>query len=179
MYNQLLLLTQLKRLLRRYNIRILIIRILLIFIQLYSGITPSLKTSPPPKTFTCSNTRSRKGIRFTAPFTLLLIPNTPSTAFSTTITPASVKNIKVYLVIAISTRVNIVCKRVTKIAKDIWAIDYQLSKFKDFLSQIKDELAFIRRSITTLIRNTMLLNIEFKQIQVSCCCGLAIITDLE
>jgi len=53
---------------------------------------------------------SRRGTySTTAPFTLLLIPSTPS-ATSGTITPASTENIRVYLVIAISVRVNIVYK---------------------------------------------------------------------
>ena len=49
-----------------------------------------------------------------------------------------------------------------KVVKDIRAIDYQLSKLKGSLSKIKDKLAFIRRSITTLIYNTGLLDIELK-----------------
>ena len=67
-----------------------------------------------------------------------------------------------YLAIAVSIRVNIVCKRVAKVAKDVQAIDYQLSKLKGSLSKIKDKLAFIRRGITTLIYNARLLDIEFK-----------------
>jgi hypothetical protein len=68
--------------------------------------------------------RSYKGTRsVTAPPTLLLIPSIPSTA-SSTITPASTENIRVYLVIAISARVNIVYKRVAKVVKDVRAIDY-------------------------------------------------------
>ena len=51
--------------------------------------------------------------------TLLLIPSTPSTASNTAATPTSIKNIKVYLVIAISIRVNIVYKQVTEIVKNI------------------------------------------------------------
>jgi len=51
---------------------------------------------------------------------------------------------------------------VTKIAKDIRAIDCRLSKLKDSLSKIKDGLAFIRRSIIALIYNARLLDIEFK-----------------
>jgi len=47
-------------------------------------------------------------------------------------------------------------------AKDIRAIDRRLSELKNSLSKIKDKLAFIRRSITALIRNAGLLNIEFK-----------------
>ena len=42
-------------------------------------------------------------------FTLLLIPSTPSTAFST-IAPINTENIRVYLAITISKRVNIVYK---------------------------------------------------------------------
>ena len=54
--------------------------------------------------------RSCKGTRSIAtPFTLLLVPNIPSTT-SSTITPTSIENIRVYLVIAISIRINIVCK---------------------------------------------------------------------
>ena len=45
-------------------------------------------------------------------------------ATSGTITPTSTENIGVYLVIAISTRVNIVYKRVAKVVKDVRAIDY-------------------------------------------------------
>ena len=67
-----------------------------------------------------------------------------------------------YLAIAVSTRVNIVCKLVAKVVKDIRAIDYQLSKLKGSLSKIKDKLTFIRRSITILIYNAGLLDIELK-----------------
>ena len=106
--------------------------------------------------------RSRKGTRsIAAPPTLLLIPSIPSTT-SSTITPTSTENIRVYLAITISVYINIVYKRVAKVVKDIWAIDYRLSKLKGSLSKIKDELAFIRRSITILIHNARLLDIEFK-----------------
>jgi hypothetical protein len=55
--------------------------------------------------------RSRIGIRSAAtPFTLLLIPSTPSAASSTTTAPTSIENVGIYLAIAISTRVNIVRK---------------------------------------------------------------------
>jgi len=70
------------------------------------------------------------------------------------------ESIRVYLAIAISTRINIVYKRVTNIAKDIQAIDRQLNKFGDSLSKIKDKLAFLRRSITTLIYNAGLPDIK-------------------
>ena len=54
--------------------------------------------------------RSYKGTySVTTPPTLLLIPSIPSTT-SSTITPTSTENIRVYLVIAISIRVNIVYK---------------------------------------------------------------------
>ena len=63
--------------------------------------------------------RSRKDIfSIATPFTLLLIPGTPSTTFST-ITPTSTENIGVYLAITIFIRINIVYKRVAKVAKDI------------------------------------------------------------
>ena len=67
-----------------------------------------------------------------------------------------------YLVIAISACVNIVCKRIAKVVKDVWAIDNRLSKLKGSLSKIKDKLTFIRRGITILICNTRLLDIELK-----------------
>jgi len=51
---------------------------------------------------------------------------------------------------------------VTKITKDIQAIDYWLSEFENSLNEIKDKLAFIRRNITTFIHNTGLLDIEFE-----------------
>jgi hypothetical protein len=54
--------------------------------------------------------RSRKGTRsVAAPPTLLLIPSMPS-ATSSTITPASIENTRVYLVIAISVYIDIVYK---------------------------------------------------------------------
>ena len=54
--------------------------------------------------------RSCKGTHsIAAPFTFLLIPSIPSTA-SSTITPTNIENVRVYLVIAISIRVNIVYK---------------------------------------------------------------------
>ena len=53
--------------------------------------------------------RSRRGTRSAAtPPTLLLIPSTPSATSSTTTAPAGMENVGVYLVIAISVRVNIV-----------------------------------------------------------------------
>ena len=47
---------------------------------------------------------------FTAPFTLLLIPSTPSTTSSTAATFTNIENVKVYLAITISARVNIAYK---------------------------------------------------------------------
>ena len=166
MRNQLLLIIQLEYLPKRYNICILMIRILLISLQLCFCTTPPLKTFSPLKTPTGSDVYSYRGICFSALFTLLLIPNTPGAVFSTTTTPTGIKNVRVYLAIAIFMRVNIAYKQITKIAKDIQAIDYQLSKLKDSLSEIKDKLTFIWCGITLLIYNTKLLNIKFKQIQV-------------
>ena len=161
MRNQLLLVVQLKRLLRRYNICILIIRILLISAQLYTYTIPPLETSPSFKTLTYSNIRSHRGTCSTAaPSTLLLIYSTPSTAASTATAFAGTESVGVYLAIAVSTRVNIVRKQVTKIAKDVQAIDRQLSKLKNSLSKIRDKLIFIRRSIITLIYNARLLDIK-------------------
>ena len=72
---------------------------------------PSLKIFPPPKTSTYSNIHSHKGIYSAAtPSTLLLIPSTPNTTFSTTTTFTSMENIKVYLAITIFIYVNIVYK---------------------------------------------------------------------
>jgi hypothetical protein len=39
-------------------------------------------------------------------------------------------------------------------------MDHQLNEFKDFLSEIKDELVFLKCSVIVLIYNTGLLNIE-------------------
>ena len=64
--------------------------------------------------------RSRRGTRSAiAPPTLLLIASTRSAASSTAVAPTSTENVRVYLVIVVSMRVNIVYKRVTKIVKDI------------------------------------------------------------
>jgi len=61
----------------------------------------------------------RRGTRSTtAPLTLLAITSTLGAAITAT-TSASAGFIRVYLAIAISTRVNIVYKRVTNIAKDV------------------------------------------------------------
>ena len=55
--------------------------------------------------------RSRKGTYSIAtPPTLLLIPSTPNTTSSTTITPTSTENVRVYLAITISIHINIVYK---------------------------------------------------------------------
>jgi len=55
--------------------------------------------------------RSRKGIYSAAASpTFLLIPSTPSAVSSTTATPTGTENVRVYLVIAVSARVNIVYK---------------------------------------------------------------------
>jgi hypothetical protein len=54
---------------------------------------------------------SYKGIYFAAAsFIFLLILGTPGAAFGTTITPTSMENVGVYLVITISVRVDIVYK---------------------------------------------------------------------
>ena len=107
--------------------------------------------------------RSCKGIYFAAaPLTLSLIPGTPGAASSTAATSASTENIGVYLAITISTRVDIVYKQITKIAKDIQAINCQLKRLKDSLSKIKNKLTFIRYGITILIHNAGLPDIEFK-----------------
>jgi len=53
----------------------------------------------------------------------LLIPNTPNIVFGTIVTSTGIKNIRVYLVIAVSAHVNIVYKWVAKVIKNVWAID--------------------------------------------------------
>ena len=106
--------------------------------------------------------RSRKGTRsVAAPPTLSLIPGTPSAA-SGTVAPAGTENVGVYLAIAVSARVDIVRERVAEVAKDVRAIDHRLSKLKGSLSEIKDELAFMRRGITALVRNAGLPDIELE-----------------
>jgi hypothetical protein len=55
--------------------------------------------------------RSRRGTRSAvAPPTLLLIASTRSAASSTTVAPTSIENVRVYLVIAVSARIDIVYK---------------------------------------------------------------------
>jgi hypothetical protein len=123
---------------------------------------PPTKTSPPIKTPTCSSTHSRRGTCSTAaPLTLSPIASTPDTAVATT-TSASTGSVRVYSAITIFARINIVRKWVTNIVKDVRAIDRRFNKFKDSLSKIKDKLAFLRRGIITLIRNTGLLDIEYR-----------------
>ncbi len=107
--------------------------------------------------------RSRRGTRFAAtPPTLSLIPSTPSAAPRTPATPAGTENVGVYSAIAVSARVDIVREWVTEISKDVRAIDRRLSRLEDSLSEIKDELAFMRRGITALVHNAGLPDIEFK-----------------
>ena len=63
--------------------------------------------------------RGRRGTRSAAaPLTLLPIASTLGTAIAAT-TSASIESVRVYLAIAVSVRVNIVCKWVTKIVKDV------------------------------------------------------------
>ena len=94
--------------------------------------------------------------------TLSLIPGTPSAASGSAATPAGTVNVGVYSAIAVSARVDIVREQVTEIAKDVQAIDRRLRRLEDSLSEIKDELAFIRRGITALVHNAGLPDIEFK-----------------
>ena len=106
---------------------------------------------------------SHKSTCFAAAFfILLLIPGTPSATSGTTATPASMENVKVYSAIAISVHIDIVCKKVTEITKDVWAINHQLSKLENSLSEIKNTVVFIKCGITALIHNTELPDIEFE-----------------
>ena len=71
---------------------------------------PPTKTSPPIKTPTYSSIRGRRDTHSTAaPLTLLLITSTLDTTTTATAS-ASTESIRVYLAIAISTRINIVYK---------------------------------------------------------------------
>jgi len=80
---------------------------------------PPTKTSPPIKTPTYSSIYSRRGTRSTtAPLTLSLIASTLGAAITAT-TSAGAGSVRVYLVITISAYINIVCKRVTNIVKDV------------------------------------------------------------
>ena len=104
----------------------------------------------------------RRGTRSTtAPLILLPITSTLGTTITTTAS-AGARSIRVYLVITISIRINIVYKRVTNIVKDVQAIDRRFNKFKDSLSEIKDKLAFLRRSIIALIYNAGLPDIKYR-----------------
>ena len=61
----------------------------------------------------------RRGTRSTtAPLTLSLIASTLGTTVAAAAS-TSTRSVRVYLVIAVSTRINIVYKRVTNIAKDV------------------------------------------------------------
>jgi len=72
---------------------------------------PPFKDFFPFKTLIYSNVHSYKSTHSTAaPPTLSLIPSTPNAASSTTATPTSTENIKVYSVIAVSVHINIVYK---------------------------------------------------------------------
>ena len=63
--------------------------------------------------------RGRRGTcSAAAPLTFLLITSTPGTAVAAT-TSAGTESVRVYLAIAISACINIVCKRVADIVKDI------------------------------------------------------------
>ena len=53
-------------------------------------------------------------------------------------------------------------EQVTDIAKDIRAMDRQLNEFEDSLSEIKDELAFLRRGVIALVHSAELPDIEYK-----------------
>ena len=80
---------------------------------------PPTKTPPPIKTPTYSSTHGHRGTRSTAaPLTLSLITSILGTTITATAS-TSTRSVRVYLAIAISTRINIVYKWVTNIAKDI------------------------------------------------------------
>ena len=123
---------------------------------------PPTKTSPSIKTPTHSSMYGCRGTHSTAtPPTLLPIASTPDTAVITAAS-ASAGSIRVYLAITISIHINIVYKWVTNIIKNIQAIDRQFNKFKDSLSEIKDNLAFLKRGVIALIYNAGLPDIEYR-----------------
>jgi hypothetical protein len=68
----------------------------------------------------------------------------------------------VYSAIAVSARIDIVRERVTDMAKDVRAMDRRFNEFEDSLSEIKDELAFLRRGVIALVRNAGLPDIEYE-----------------
>jgi len=120
---------------------------------------PPTKTFPLIKTPTYSSTRGRRGTCSAAtPLTLSPIAGMLGAAAAS----AGTGSIRVYLAIAVSACIDIVCKRVTNIAKDVRAMDRRFNKFKDSLNEIKNKLAFLRRGIIALIRNAGLLDIEYK-----------------
>jgi len=81
--------------------------------------SPLIKTSPPIKTPTCSSICGYRGTCSAATsLTLLLIASTLGAAITATAF-ASMESIRVYLVIAVSVYINIVCKQVTNIVKDV------------------------------------------------------------
>ena len=78
------------------------------------------KTSPPIKTPTRSNIHDRKSTHSAVtPLTLLPIAGMLGTTAATTATSFSTGNVGVYSAIAISAWVDIICKRVTNIVKDV------------------------------------------------------------
>jgi len=67
--------------------------------------------------------RGRRGTRFAAaPPTLSPIAGMPGAAVAAAAS-AGTESVGVYLAIAVSAHIDIVCKRVTNIAKDVWAMD--------------------------------------------------------
>ena len=79
---------------------------------------PLIKTSSPIKTPTRGSIYGRRVTHSAIAPTLLLIASTLDTTIAAT-TSARTGPIRVYLVITISTRINIVYKWVTNIAKDV------------------------------------------------------------
>jgi len=92
-----------------------------------------------------------------APLTFSPIAGTPGGAAAA----AGTEYVGVYSAIAVSACIDIVCKRVTDITKDVWAIDCQLSELEDFLSEIKDELVFLSHGVIALVHNAGLLDIKW------------------
>ena len=119
-------------------------------------------TSPPIKTPTRGSIYGCRVTHSTITSILLPIVSTPAAAAITATASASTQYVGGYSAVAVSARVDMVREQVTDIAKDIRAMDRQLNEFEDSLSEIKDELAFLRRGVIALVHSAELPDIEYK-----------------
>jgi len=77
-----------------------------------------------------------------------------------TITSAGTGNVGVYSAIAVSVHVDIICKWVANVAKDVQTMNCQLNKFKNSLNEIRDEFVFLKYSVIAFVCNAGLLDIK-------------------